>query len=300
MALSPSRANVLIAGVSLWKVKDVTDADPAYHSLPFLRMGKITIDSLSTLNNLGQPVVYGYELKGSCQFPAIRTEANFVKLMDTLASKLIDHKITLINGQIIASAATGQSPTGFGLDFSIISDKDMDGDMYAEMNVHRLLTPTEYTNIMTSANAPADGSPSGDVLLLLDSLVRTDIVPAGISSIVLNGTDTISNLNTAKFKLSQLSAKDSRGQQMGYGWKLELDLEAMETKEVENLKWPAIVTRTNSLVVNFINGMIATFSSVGVTQGYATEKDSDGIAVLKIKCVTIITNASGVLDGVWS
>ncbi len=307
MALVPSRANVLVAGVSTWKIKNTSGGDTAYHSLPFLRQGKINIDSLSTKNSLGQDVPYAYELKGVAQFPAIRTEANFVDLMDTIASVLIDHKITLINGQIIASAATSMSPTGFGVGLKIVSDKDMDGDMYVEMTISRRLTPAEYVLIMTTAGAPADGTGVADTLVLLDSLVRADIVPAGISKVEFGvasaGTylDDIDNLRNAKFSMELLTTNDSRGRALGYAWKTDLSLEALETLEAENLKWPAIAVRANEARITFINGMVATFpTQLGITQSYASEKDSDDVAVLKITGSGIITNASGVFEGIWS
>lgn len=308
MALVPSRANVLADGVSSWKIIDTTDADAAYHLLPFLRTGKVNIDSLSTKDGQGRPVVFAYEIKGSAQFPAVKTEANFVKLFDTLASKLIDHKITLNNGQVISSnpGTSTMSPTGFGLKLKLISEADMDKDMYCEMSIHRRLTVAEYTKITTSANAPADGTdPGTDVLHNLDSLTRTDIVPAGISTFACDATggsyaDVVSNLRNAKFSMELLCTKDSRSDfAVGFAWKTMLSLEGLETKEAELQKWPGIATRANESKITFINGMIATFpTQLGISNAYAAEKDTEDVAVMKINGEGIILNAS--MDGIWS
>ena len=138
--LTPARANILAGGISSWKLNSTGDASGAYQPVPQLREGKITIDSLSTMDSQKRPIPFAYDLKASVQFFAMRTSANFIKLLDTLLNTVINHKITMINGQIFSSAATSMSPTGFGTELEIVSDKDMNDVMYIQMNISRILT----------------------------------------------------------------------------------------------------------------------------------------------------------------
>ena len=305
--LTPSRANILSAGISSWKVKDTTDSDVAYYAVPQLREGKITIDALSTMDSQKRPIVYAYDLKASVQMFAMRTSANFIKLCDTLLSKLIDYKITMINGQVFSSAATSMSPTGFGTELEIVSDKDMNDVMYIQQSISRILTPAEYNYFSTSANAPADGTQtSGDVLYNLSLLTRADVVPAGISEVDFGirgaGTyiDHVTNLRNGKFNAKSVAVKDARGQSIGYSWDIKFSCEGMETIEAQLQAWKAIAVRDNEAKVTFINGLVATFpTQIGVIPSYASEKDSDDIAMMKISGAGFVPNSSGTMDGIW-
>jgi len=289
MALAPARANVLVAGVASWGISDTTASDTGYSLVPYLREGKVTIQSLSTPNSYGQPMVYGYELSGSVKFPAIRTAANFIDLLEKLSTDQIEHKITLINGQIISSnpGTSTMSPSGFGTSWTLTSDKDMDGDMFVEMTISRRLTIAEYTKILTTANAPATGTST--TFTNITTLTRADIVPAGIATVELGaasaGTyaDDISNIRNGKFTAKLLTTKDSHGQDMGYAIQIDFDIECMETLEAELLKWDDIVTRANECRITFINGLVVSLpAQLGITTTVTVDKDMDDIAVLKV------------------
>ena len=100
--------------------------------------------------------------------------------------------------------------------------------------------------------------------------------------------------------LESFASKDNRGDEAyGYAWKVDVVVEDAETKEAELLKWPAIATPANEARVTLINGMVATFpTQLGVSHGYASEKDSDDIAFNKVTASGMIQNAS--MDGIWS
>jgi hypothetical protein len=305
MALAPARANVLISGIASWGISSTTGSDTGYSLIPYLRNGKIELKTLETKNSYGQPVPFGYELSGSAQFPAVKTTANFIKLLHHLTSDQIEHKITLINGQIISSkpGTSTPSPTGFGTKWKIVSDKDMDGDMYVEMSISRRITTAEYTQILTTANAPATGTST--TFTNITSLTRADIAPAGFASVALGaasaGTyaDVISNLRNGKFTAELLCSKDSRGQEMGYAVKIDFDLEGMETLEAELLKWDDIAMRANECKITFINGMIISLpTQLGITTSVTIDKDSDDIAVIKVAGSGIVTAAA--FDALWT
>ena len=305
--LTPARANILAGGISSWKLNSTGDASGAYQPVPQLREGKITIDSLSTMDSQKRPIPFAYDLKASVQFFAMRTSANFIKLLDTLLNTVINHKITMINGQIFSSAATSMSPTGFGTELEIVSDKDMNDVMYIQMNISRILTPAEYNLFSTSAAAPVDGSgTAGDALYNLSLLTRADVVPAGISEIDFGirgaGTyiDHVTSLSNGKFNAKAVVVKDGRGQSIGHSWDIKFSCEGMETIEAQLQAWKTIATRDNEAKVTFINGLVATFpTQIGVIPSYASEKDSDGIAMMKISGAGFIPNSSGTMDGIW-
>lgn len=306
MALAPARSQILPAGISQWGISDTTQSDTGYSAIPYLREGKIEIKTLETNNSLGQPVPYGYELSGSAKFPAVRTTANFMKTLDSLGRDLIEHRITFINGQIISSnpGTSAMSPTGFGTKWKLVSDKDMDGDMYVEMSIARRLTIAEYTKILTTANAPTFGTST--TFTNLTSLTRADIVPAGISKIELGvasaGTylDDIDNLRKGVFTAELLTTTDSHGQFIGYGIKIDFTIEAMETLEAELFKWDDIASRANECRITWANGLVCSLpSQLGITYSFTMDKDMDDIAFLKVSGSGIVTNASGVWDALW-
>jgi hypothetical protein len=225
-------------------------------------------------------------------------------LLDTLGTDLIEHRITLINGQIISSkpGVSTPSPTGFGTKWKVVSDKDMDGDMFVEISISRRLTVAEYTQILTTANAPTFGTSATFTNLL--SLTRADIVPAGISKIELGvasaGTylDDIDNLRMGKLTAELLTTKDSHGQEIGYAVKFDFEAESMETIEAELLKWDDIAIRANECRITFANGMVASFpTQLGITTSLQVIKDSDDIAFLKVAGSGIVLKTA--LDGIW-
>ena len=306
--LTPLRANILNAGISSWKIKDTTDGDVAYYPVPQLREGKITIDSLSTMDSQKRPIPFAYDLKASVQFFATRTSANFIKLLTVIGSKLIDHKITMINGQIFASAATTMSPTGFGTEVEVVSDKDMNDVMYINMNISRILTVAEYGYFSTTANAPADGTQTtADILYDLSLLTRADVVPAGLSKVAFGiantGTyiDVVQYLRNGKFNAKLVTVKDQRQQAIGHSWDIKVSCEGMETVQAQLQAWETIATRANECQVTFINGLVASFpAQLGVVPSYASEKDSDDIAYMKISAAGFISNQSTNFTGIWS
>jgi len=232
------------------------------------------------------------------EFMGVRTTANFLKLLPLFSTKLIEHKITLIDGgRIISSAPTSStpSPTGFGaIKWSVISDKDMDDAMVISLAVKRKLTKTEYTQILTSANTPADGaSDPGDEFLLLASMTEGDVSPAGLSKVELGvaaaGTyaDDIDNFRKGVFKAELMPAEDGRGMYRGGAIQIDVDVESMETTEAELLKWDDIQFRKNECRLNFVNGMICTLpnttnNGVGVKTDLNIVKDMDDVSFLKV------------------
>ena len=287
MALSPSIANVQIAGVASWKLKLSTDTE--YHSLSTLRTGKLDIKPLATKDSQGREVQYGYDLAASGQFLGVGTAAKMADLLATIGTSDMAHKIALINGQYINSGATSMSPTTFGVDWKMVSDKDMDDNLYCEFAASRRLTPAEYLLVLASSSInPADGSNTpGDFLYPLESITAADIVPAGVVKIELGATsglgDVVSNLRNGKFTATLLTTKDARGQARGYAVKVDYECEGLETIEAELVKWEAIAARQNFAKLTFACG--STFTSaaaLGITNTITSDKDSDDVMIIKI------------------
>jgi hypothetical protein len=292
MALAPGRSNIKVAGISEWAIKDTARPDTGYGIIPFLSEGKVEIKTLETANTKGQPIPYGYELMATAKFPAVKTQANFMDLFGDLSSKLIDHRITLVNGQVISSkpGTSTPSPTGFGVKWKFTSDKDMDGNQFVEITASRRLTVAEYTQILTSVNADLTAAVAADTFYAFGSLARTDVVPAGISKVELGaasaGTylDDIDNIRNGKFTAELLTTKDSRGQDIGFAIQLNFEIEGLETAQAELLKWDDIAIRANECRITFISGAILTMADhVGISYAISTDKDTDDVAVIKIK-----------------
>jgi hypothetical protein len=310
MALVPSLANVLTDGIDSWKIKDTTDADDAYYSIPYLRNGKVKIASLAGNDKLLQPVSFGYLLTAEAEFLPIRTSANFIKLLPLFSTKLIDHKIALIGGsRIISSGPTTStpSPTGFGaVKWKLTSDKDMDGEMSIVLSVQRRLTKAEYTQILTSANTPADGTAdAGDALYNLLSLAIGDVAPAGIAKLELGaaaaGTyaDDIDNFRKAVFTAELMPGFDGRGQYIGGVVQIDFSVESLETTETELLKWDDIAFRANESRLTFANGLVCTLpntanNGLGIKTEITIDKDMDDNSFLKV------SGSGRILTSAWS
>ena len=286
MALSPSRANVLMGGIADWKIKLV--ADGLYRTLSSLRTGKIDIKPLETKDSQGRAIQYGYDLTGSGQFLAVGTAAHFADLLSTIGTSACSHKIQLINGQYVNSGGTSMDPATFGVKWKLVSDKDMDDSMYCELTATRRLTAAEYLLVLASSTSnPADGSNSTDILATLLP-VRADIVPAGIVKIELGASaglgDVVTSLRNGKFTAELLTTKDSRGQDIGYAVKIDFSCEGLETANAELVSWEAIAARTNFSKLTFAGGSTFTTATaaLGITTGVSVDKDSDEVAVLNI------------------
>ena len=308
MSLLPSLANNMVDGIASWKIKN--SADAAFHSLPIPRKSSISIKTNATAQNFKQTIPVSYSLKASAEFMGIRTTADFIKLLPYFSTNLIEHKIALIDGGRIISSDPGTStpsPTGFGtIKWKLTSDKDLDDAMVLQLSIQRTLTSAEYTQILTSANTPADGTdPGTDVFHGIDSLTYADVCPAGISQIGLGvsgvGTyaDVISNFRKGVFTAELMPAVDNRGMFRGGYIDLKLSAEGFETSEAELLKWPAIQFRKNESKVTFANGLICTLpntsnNGMGVQTEIVVSKDMDDLTILKIDA------AGGLLPAGWS
>lgn len=299
MSLVPSLANVLTDGIATWKIKDSTDADVGYYALPTPRKSNLTIDSLTTLDKTLQIISVSYILKASMEFMGVRTSIDFIKILPLFSSKLIEHKIELIDGgRIISSAPTGatpMSPTGFGtIKWKLTSDKDMDDAMVVSLSIQRKLTKAEYNLILTSSLTPADGSSTpGDIFHVLTSLTLADVVPAGLAKIELGvaaaGTylDDIDNFRKGVFDAELMPTEDNRGMFRAGAIQLTLDAESLETTEAELLKWDDIQFRKNEARITFINGLICTLPNtandgIGVKTTLNVVKDMDDSSFLKV------------------
>jgi hypothetical protein len=288
MALTPARTNILPAGISEWAITDSTPtADVGYVAIPHLRNGKVTFDPLTVKNTKQQPLQYGYNAKMSAEFMATRTTANFIALLDSLSTQLVDHRITLNGGQVISSApSTGTpSPTGFGMGWRLVSDKDFDDIMFIEMTASRMISQTDFNAIIDSTYKIDTAANSADTFYNTSLLARTDIVPAGLTQFECGASgsygDIISNLRNGKFTASLLTTRPSNP--VGYGIDIQFELESMETTEAELTKWKTILERANYSKVTFANGMTCALDlNAGITMNWTSEKDFDDITFLKI------------------
>jgi hypothetical protein len=304
MALTPSKANIIPAGIQEWAIHDTARPDTGYAVIPFPRNGKVEFLPLKTENSSKQPLQYAYDMKISCEFMATRTTAYFIKLLDSLGSKLIDHRITMIGGQVFSSKPTSGtlSPTGFGIDWEVISDKDFDDVFFVRITASRKITYADYIVIITSANKDATAANANDTFYGLGSLSQgTDICPAGIASFACGATgaygDSITNLRNGKFTAKLLTTRPYNP--VGYGIDIAWDIESMETTEAELLKWNAILQRANYIGLTFHNGIVCSLAlTSGLTMGHTSDKDFDDIQYLKVSGGGRILFSQW--DGIWS
>lgn len=307
MALSPSRGNIFAGSVSEWAIKDSDRPDVGYSVIPFIRAGELTITSIQSNDAQMRPVPFGYDVKCVAQFPGVKTKANMISLLAALGTKTIDHRITTIGGQVLSSKPTVNplSPTGLGVAWKLISNADMDKDMYVELTATRFLTPTEYTNALTSANKDTTAADAADTFYALNSLTRADIIPAGISKIELGvadaGTylDAMTNIRKATFTAELLTQKNSRQMDIGFAVKIDFTVEGMETAEPELLKWQGIANRLNESKITFVGGLVCAMPhTLGITTEVSVKSDMSDIGMITVKGSGAIVPSA--FAGLWS
>jgi hypothetical protein len=305
MSLSPSITNVKTAGIAEWQMGNSSQAE-LYTPIPYLRNGKVELKPLEVKNVKGMNIQHAYELTMSAEFLATGT-TSLIKKLDTMGAMQVDYIITLTNRQVIDTKSPGgtpPSPTGLGLEWELVSDKDFDDVMFIRIIANRKITSEEFTSIFVSTNSEDLGDGVGNTPFYgMDSIPRTDIIPAGITKFECSSdtsyADDVNYLRNGKFNAKLLTTKDSRGQSFGYAVDLSYEFECLEGTEVEMLKWDAIVKRLNNIKITFPTGITFTGASMtNPSMSYMCDKDMDDVAFVKV------TGSGRILlsqwDGAWS
>ncbi len=295
MPLSPSRNNIETAGIAEWAIK--AEGDSGYAVFPFLRYGEIEIEALYEDDTQARPQPYAYQLSILAEFLPVLSLLTNPNFLINLSTKLINHRIKLIGGGYISSAplTSTPSPTGFGVKWKFVADKDSESVSYFEMMVSRRLLLSEYIQILTSANVDLTAAIATDTFYSFSNLSRTDIIPAGVSMLKLGANasplvDVVETMRNAKFIAELQTTEDARGGYIGHSVKVDFECEPLETEEVENLKWPVIVGRTNFSKIVFVGGMISNLSTkLGFKYSYISDSDMQNTAHGKIMSAGVIS-----------
>ena len=213
MAFSLDYTRIKSDGLASWKVK--RSGDTGHYSLGNLEDGKIDSELIteddSVLRNL--PVA----LKFMATSKSVSTdETTMIKTMDSFASGAFNSIITAANG------ATFQGD--FGFIAKLVSDADLDKNMYMEFTADGNVLPsgTTYPSWQTILATPSPGTPvSGDTLYALNSLPTTRNA-AGIRKAEMQvhsggGYADMGAVRKGKFTAETLVQKDGFQMSRAYG-----------------------------------------------------------------------------------
>jgi hypothetical protein len=301
MAFSNSRDHIKSAGVAQWLVK--ADGDIAYYSLNSLSDAKVAIKTLTEKDSRGRSYPYAVELALSAKL--LNTDkVKMIRLLKTLASVNLHHIVTAINGQTFSSANASAMTGQWGLQWKLVSDKDIENARCIEIRADRKLSMTEWDAIRSAAPQlqPPDHN---DVLYGLSELTRGGILPAGILKIEMKAmdsptwTDELGVIRNGKFIAELQTTKDNCGRSIGYNVRLAVSAEALQTSETELTAATSIGSRENDYRITFADGTVAVLSNaLGIHWEYHNDSDATNAAVLKIEGEGIIELGSW--EGIWS
>ena len=226
MAFSLDYTRIKSDGLASWKVK--RSGDTGHYALGNLEEGKVDSELLteedSVLRNL--PVA----LKFMASTKAVNCdEATMIKSLDTFSTGAYNHIITAANGATFSG--------DFGFVAKLVSDSDMDKNMYMEFTADGNVLPagTTYPSWDTILAAPSPGSPvSGDALYALNSLPTTR-QPAGFRKVEMQvhgggGYADMGAVRKGKFTAETLVQKDGFQMSRAYGLiKLTIEFDQMQT-----------------------------------------------------------------------
>jgi hypothetical protein len=296
MALARTRANIEISGLSSWKIREVGGDGYSPLSQIYLRDGKLAISAMSVNDSFGRNRAgFAWNLEASAKFPVVKTKANLIALLTSLSTLDIEHKILTRSGQYFNSGATSMpSPGNFGTRWRLVSDTDLDSDLYLEVIADCKLTDAQYDLLLASTSSnPADGSASTSAFTPLASCTAADIAAAGIASIEVGTSyaDNIGIIRNGKFTAELITEKSSQGRSYGCGGvKVNVEAEAMQASASELARYDDVMLAANDWRVTFANGKIfAAAAPMGLTASFQHDKDSDGSSYIKVVGAGVMT-----------
>lgn len=305
MALANVRANILPSGISTWKLRDYTSAGVAkteFIALPYLRDTKCVVKDVFVENNKKQQMPYAFDIECSAKVMGMTHLTNGIELLDSLGSLWFDHQITFTNGITIDSSLL--TIPKFGTKWKLVSDTDMDDDMYVEIACDRRILLSEYDTLRGTPTSSSTDATS--VLTALKSATRGDISPAGISKVesgVASGSPTFDqdwgSIRKAKFVCELLCQKDSLLRSIGYGVKIDFEAEALQASGTELGLIDGIAGQENDFKITFVNGRIALFDNqLGVHLEHHSDSDMDDVTFIKLMSSGRVKLSEW--DGIWT
>ena len=228
MAIGFSKAlqNIKSDGLASWYIKRA--GDTGHYSLGALEDGKIEGELLTEESSLLQnlPVSFKFVASAKC----VNTdETTLIKSLDTLSTNGLNHIITAANGMTFGLDA--------GTTFKLISDADMDKNMYLQIDAEGIVlqSGSTYPSWQTIVGTNTPGTPvSTDALYSLNGLPTTRN-PAGFRQVLmkLHGIGTYEDMGAVrkgKLTLETMVQKDGFQMPRAYGlWKISVEFDQMQT-----------------------------------------------------------------------
>jgi len=267
----------------------VGKTDAAFYNLGSLYDGKIQVNTFSQNDSLAQPIAFGAELNASAKiFNTDKT--NVLKTLDKLSTRVINHVINT-RGQGTYTS-NGLTIPSFGMKWKFVCDADSNKARYVELTATRRVVATDITTLLTTA-APSYGTAvSTDDLYALNSLARSGIIPAGFRTFEIcatyNGTfQDVGVIKNGKLVIELLTSQDSLGQEVGYGMKIDVEVEAMQASATELAQMQALATQATYFKITLLDGTIVTLGNatnqqIGINWSVISDKDSTGEATIKM------------------
>jgi hypothetical protein len=295
-----ARANVEIAGISTWEVRD-SGTDQTWYTIPFLKNGKVQEEDAFVLDKDGRQRVYARKCTVSGDMIATGSATNCLGILDSIADQLLDFKVTGKAGAIWDSA--GATGDGAGLNWELVSDSDMNDVRYLTIIMDRIYLPSESDAFHTAQSNTETGTDAE--LAKLESIAVTDIAPAGLRAIgfgVGNYTDyTVTHFRNSKFRAKTLSSPDQYGRSIAHAVHVTFEAEVMGVNESVEIPAADSLSALSDVdwKLTFADGRIASFDSLlGISLNITNAADSDDIQTMKLMAEGKMTLAA--FAALWS
>jgi hypothetical protein len=299
MAFADTPANIKVAGISSWKVRETSGSKTEFIPLPFLREGKITEKTLFIKDALGRQIPHSVELTASAKMFAITSLANGIEVLDNLAIIGADHQITGVSG--ITWDTSLLTPTTGGTKVKLVIDGGFEDVMYAEIGMDRVYTITQTDTIH---GTPTAGSANG-VAGTIDNfknLTIADVGTAAVTKIECGSggyTDVFASIRNPKMTFEFLTYRDALGRSKSFGIQVDIEAESFQASSAEALDLNVLAGRQNDWKITFLNGRIATLASqLGVHFELTSAADSDDLTFIKLQASGIVPISAW--DGIWT
>lgn len=279
MALTPTRANIVVSGINTIKLRQSGDTE--FINLPYLRNGKISEKTIETFDSTKRNFAHAVELTVEAEMFAVNDLTNCIELLDSLGSLDYDFQVTAKNGTTWDTSLL--TPTLGGLKWTLVCEKDMEDLMFLKLLLDRRYLVSQ---IDTIHGTPTVGSAGTAAIANMATLTPADIGVGGIREIALGQgsyTDTATNLVNSKFTAELLTKKDQYGRSRGYNIKVDYEADCFQAAAADILDLNVLAAYDIDVRVTLINGRIFTFDSkLGFRFDVKHDADSDDTSLIHL------------------
>jgi hypothetical protein len=275
-------ANIKLGGIKSIKLVSAGDTSGVVN-LGTIFDGRATVSVLTQKNTKGQSIPFGAEVSISAKMLSTHKTTVLEVLGSVYGPALFE--VEFINGVFLLGTTTGQE---IGLGWRFDSSRDYDGSRFIEVTMKgKLLTSgtgLDLDDLFGAATAITADVPAGN----LTAWSAVGYAPAGFSAFEIRNAgetnwETLGSFRSGKLICETLDAIDSRGRNVPYGVRFQVEAEMMQSSVTELELLDAVSAGTPDFKATLADGTTFTFAdNCGVSWSYSNETDADGISFIRM------------------